>query len=197
MTGYLHKFCAAGIFLLFAGTLAAAPGDRLQVKSQLANVRSGPAAKAAIVMRLKHGSIVIERQRQQDWIEIESGKDRTRSGWIHASLVDKVGPDSQAATVTTGQEADPLYGLFLQAYASMNKRLLRDTGKTFFAKVENVGNRVIQLTITDDWLALTRPQREQRLDEIFTIWDAAVGDDIPITVDIVDQEGNRLMSKFK
>lgn len=193
MTCYLHKVCAAGIVLLFACALAAAPGDRLQVKAKLANVRSGPASGSAIVMRLQQGSIVIERQREKDWIEIERVKDQTRTGWIHASLVAKAGPDSPA----TATSADPLYDLFLQAYATMNKRLLRDTGKAFFAKVENVGNRVIQLTITDDWLALTRPQREQRLNEIFTIWDAAVGDDIPITVDIVDADGNRLMSKFK
>ena len=197
----LHKaiwLCAAiCVTGLCSGYAAAAPGDRLSVTVNRANVRSGPSTSHSVVMQLQQGSIVVERRRQDDWIEIESTDSGLKSGWIHAPLVKVETTAGQPVASNETAATDPLFELFMQAFAIYQKRVKSKTGRQYFDKVENPGNRVVQLTITDDWLNLTRPEQEEQLTEIFNIWDAAVGDGVPITVDIIDQDGTRLLSKFR
>ena len=185
------------LLLLFSCNLAAAPGDRLTVIVNIANVRAGPSTDYPVLLKLDHDSEVVEKQRRDDWIEIEYTGSTGRTGWIHAPLLSKGPADETTATPDQEIAVDPLYDLFKRAFAEFNARIKARTGKVYFAAVENPGNRVIQLTVTDDWLNLTRPERYAQLDEIFIIWDAAVGDGIPITVDLIDQDGTRLLSKFR
>ena len=185
------------LLLLFSCNLAAAPGDRLTVTVNIANVRAGPSTDYPVLLKLDHDSEVIEIQRRDGWVEIEYIGTTRRSGWIHAPLLNKAPADETTATPDQEAASDPLYDLFKRAYAEFNARIKARTGKVYFATVENPGNRVIRLTVTDDWLNLTRPERDEQLNEIFTIWDAAVGDGIPITVDLIDRDGTRLMSKFR
>ena len=196
----LHKTIVLGAALsvagLVAGDLIAATGDSLSITVSRANVRSGPSRNHPVIMQLSRGGKVVELQRQNGWVEITSGRTDPKSGWIHSALV---GKDTTNKTGTANQDAgsDPLFALFKMAFEQMSTRIKNQTGKTYFAKVENPGNRVIQVTVAADWSSLTRTEREEQLTEIFRIWDAAVGDGVPITVDIIDQDGIRLLSKFK
>ncbi|MBF8270733.1 MAG: SH3b protein [Gammaproteobacteria bacterium] len=135
--------------------------------------------------------------RTSAWIEVKSKDSDLKSGWIHATLLSKDTTAEQLINSNATISSDPLFDLFMQAFNQYQSKLKTNTGHTYFAKVENPGNRVIQLTITDDWLNVSRPERDVQLTEIFNIWNAAVGDDVPITVDIIDRDGTRLLSKFK
>ncbi|MBF8270520.1 MAG: putative N-acetylmuramoyl-L-alanine amidase, partial [Gammaproteobacteria bacterium] len=182
---------------LFSGNVAATPGDRLSVTVKRANVRTGPSTSHPIVYQLQRGSKVIELQHKDDWIEVDSKDSNSKSGWIHSTLLSKDTAGEKPITSNKTVSSDPLFDLFMQAFEQYQAKVKTNTGQTYFAKVENPGNRVIQLTITNDWVNLSRPERDAQLTEIFNIWNAAVGDDLPITVDIIDQDGTRLLSKFK
>ena len=191
-------FCGAVLVAgMFSGNVAAAPGDRLSVTVNRTNVRSGPSTSYPVVLQLQQGSKVIERQRHDVWVEIECKAADLKSGWIHAPLLSEDKNVAKPITVNEAASSDPLFELFTQAFEEYKAKVKSKTGRMYFGKVENPGNRVIQLTITDDWLKLPRPKRDEQLTEIFNIWNAAVGDGVPITVDIIDPDGTRLISKFK
>jgi hypothetical protein len=203
------------LLLLGPAMAMAETGDRVYVKFPVVNLRSGPDITSPVTLKLGKGQPLIEVERQDDWVLVATGRSDVRSGWVYANLIspDRDGDkpatpaaaDKPAAMANVEKKAPaakpdpdgPLFGLFRQAFSEFNAKLNTETGKDCFSKVENPGHGVVRLTITDDWPDLTHGQRQQALADIFAIWDAAVGINVPITVDIIDQDGIRLMSKFR
>jgi len=190
-------------------------GDRVYINYPVVNLRDGPDITSPIVLKLNKGQALIEVERQDDWVLVATGRSDVKSGWVYANLIGPAGDDKKsAATVKVEKPAataevkkklppakpdpdGPLFNLFRQAFAELNTRLKAETGKDCFSMVGNPGHGVVQVTITDDWPDLSHEQRQQTLTDIFAIWDAAVGVKMPITVDIIDKDGIRLMSKFR
>lgn len=185
------------LFYLFSYSVTAAPGDTLSIDVDLANVREGPSTNFPVVMKLGKGRNLIEIRRQSDWVEIETGKSIIKSGWIYAPLLKQVNAAKTTIVLKIDGSTNPLFELFKLAFNELNENIKRETGQTYFTKSENPDNRTIQLTATESWLNAPREARQENLSEIFEIWGAAVGDGLPITVDIIDNNGDRLMSMFR
>lgn len=175
----------------------AANGDKLVINGSIVNVRSGPATSYPVLLKFQKGREVVELQRRDNWVEIATGRDDVVTGWIYAPLLSQADKRNVPTMKVKEDTSDPLFELFTQALRELNERIRSQTGNTYFSQVENPGNKVIRLTVTYAWSNLSREQRDRMLADVFAIWDAAVGIHVPITVDIVDRDGNRLMSKFR
>ena len=164
-------------------------GTKLVVTATLANLREGPSTRHRVLLRLQHGRQLTEMLRDGNWVRVSTGETGTPAGWIHASLV------------MPAPETDPagaVFDLFRRAMDEYEKRVYQRTGKDYFSEIENPGNLVIQLTASNTWLAATREERNAVLDQVFNLWRAAVGNDLlGITVEILDTDGTRLVSKFR
>lgn len=203
------------IFFIATSVATADTGDRLYVKFPIVNLRSGPDITSPVILKLKKGRALIEVERQDDWVLVATGRHDIKSGWLYANLLSPTNPDEKPAapakdekpavqanaekkTPSAKPDPDgPLFMLFRHAFSEFNEKLITDTGKVCFNKLENPAHGVVQLTVNDDWAALTRAQRQQAMTDIFAIWNAAAGAGMPITVDIVDTDGLRLMSRFR
>ena len=211
------------LFLLAPAVATADTGDRLYVKYPVVNLRSGPDITYPVTLKLNKGTALIEVQRQGSWVQVATGRGDVKSGWLYADLLrpakdaSKTKPESKKVTsktksknekrttkrsnktkVANKQTVDgPLFNLFTQAFKELNEKLKKKTGKNCFSKIDNPAHGVVQLTVNHNWAGLTRAQREQAMKDIFAIWNAAEGESVPITVDIIDTDGIRLLSKFR
>lgn len=202
--------------LLLAPAMAAADtGDRLYVKYPVVNLRSGPDITKPVILKLKKGRALIEVERQDNWVLVATGRHDIKSGWLYANLLSPTRPGAKPVTPAETKKPaapakvkqkqppaksdpdGPLFVLFRQAFSEMNEKFKTNTGRDCFNKIENPVHGVVQLTVNDNWGKLTHTQREQAMTDIFAIWNAAEGESVPITVDIIDKEGIRLMSKFR
>jgi hypothetical protein len=75
----------------------ATPGQILYVKSETANLRQAPNAKARIVMRLRRDHKVIEFERRRRWVRVGMFDTSGRVGWIHGALLGPEPPGSRPA----------------------------------------------------------------------------------------------------
>lgn len=195
LSSIFHK--AGFIFCLSFSPAMAIPGDTMVITGNVVNLRQGPSTSYPVLMKLRKNQKIIEIQRAEDWVEIDTGRKDISSGWIYARLLKKTVDNQDTDGSEYGATTDPLFGLFKLAFAELNEKLLKQSGKSYFSSVDNPGNRIVRLTASDAWFNTPRPERNAILEEIFLIWCAAVGDGIPVTVEIVDKEGNKLMSKFR
>jgi uncharacterized protein YgiM (DUF1202 family) len=175
--------------ILIAGHVFAAPGDILYVHGDVVNMREGPSTSSGIVLKLQKGHKLMEFQRKGEWVEVGADKTGGKSGWIHFSLIGK-----QLLGGSTKAPADPKFKKFKDAFNELNARIKRKTGITFFTKVENMGDGIVQVTATDKWLSAPQSDKESNLRTIFQLWDAAEGSGLPIAVYVVDKYGNQRMS---
>lgn len=60
-------------------------GDTRIVAVSKANVREGPGSNYGIVMRLNYGTVIVQVQRDQEWLQIRTQDGQI--GWIHDSLI--------------------------------------------------------------------------------------------------------------
>lgn len=185
------------LYCLLSYNVTAAPGDKLSIGVELANMREGPSTNYPVLMRLEQGRKLVEIQRQNKWVEVETGRSNIKSGWIYAPLLKKEVTGKPTIVLKNDGSTNPLFELFKLAFDELNENIKSETGQIFFTKVENPDNRTIQLTATESWLNAPRKERQEKLSEIFKIWDAAIGDGLPITVDIIDKNGDRLMLMFR
>ena len=186
------------LLLIYPWHTMAAPGDELVVTGGLVNVRSAPSLDAPVVMRLAKGRMLTEISREGPWVEINTRRSDIDSAWIHSKLV-TIARESVEAQMPDYQSAEEktLFDLFNRALREMNENNKKETGNTYFQKAKNLGNGVVEVTATEEWLNASRESREKAMSEVFRIWDAAMVDRSSITVFIVNQNGERQMSMFR
>ena len=164
-------------------------GTTLVVTTKLANLREGPSTRHRVLLRLPQDRHLTEILREGNWVRVSTGDPGPTVGWIHASLV------------TTAPETDPagaVFELFRRAMDEYERRAYQRTGKDYFSEIAYPGNLVIQITAAGAWLTAAREERNAVLEEVFDLWQAAVGNDLlGITVEILDPDGTRLVSKFR
>ena len=189
---------------LFTVNILAAPGDVLYVKSNIINMREGPSTEFPVVLKLQKGRKLIEIQSVDGWIEVDTSRSDIRSGWIYESLLQLTPVENVQKTEATSNSAevvnikiDSIYELFKVAFNEFSEQIANKTGYICFTNSKDLGLGTIQVVGTEAWLALPRKEREQTLVQIFDLWDAAVGDGLPITVFIVDNKGDKQMSMMR
>lgn len=167
------------------------------VEAGLANLRDGPSINDDVVLQLDDGSRLYEIQRNGKWVEVRTEPDGGTTGWIHSSLV-KPGrsliPDKQPDKEERLRSA---FEKFKQAFDTLNARIELETGAVPFTRADYVGNGAVRITAAEGWLNLSRIQRERNLSEIFQLWDEVVDVGLPVSVDIVNTDDERLMVMFR
>jgi pyruvate/2-oxoglutarate dehydrogenase complex dihydrolipoamide acyltransferase (E2) component len=88
---------ALAAFLMLGAPASAAPGDALVVAEENVNVRDGPGLESPVVMRVHRDQLVIELERQGDWVRGEIAGAGRQDGWIHGSLLARPGGQRVAA----------------------------------------------------------------------------------------------------
>jgi pyruvate/2-oxoglutarate dehydrogenase complex dihydrolipoamide acyltransferase (E2) component len=100
--------CALAAFLMLGAPAWAAPGDALLVAEENVNVRAGPGLDSSVVMSVHRDQLVIELERQGDWVRGEIAGAGRRDGWIHGSLLAR--PGGQRVAAPLGSSAAPAVG---------------------------------------------------------------------------------------
>jgi uncharacterized protein YraI len=80
-------FTVAACSLLVGGPVLGAAGDYLIVVEDRVNVRSGPGTDRPVRMMVYRNQLVVEIERQGDWVQTAIAGSGGAKGWIHASLL--------------------------------------------------------------------------------------------------------------
>ena len=175
---------------LYSLQLAADSGDKLVVNTNHVNLRQGPSSSYPVLQRVQQGQSLTEIKRYNEWVQVDTGDAGISPVWVHASLVDIV---TMADAQDTG---DRLPEQFSRAFLAYEQELETRLEEDYFATLRSPGNRVLELTVTESWIQLERNARNRILDDILGMWSAAAGPG-PVTVDVVDAQGTRLLSIYR
>ena len=179
--------------LLFAPSIAwAAPGDTLYVQVNLAHVRSAPSQSASRVMVVARGHKLIEFERENGWVHVGIVRTGGEYGWISGGLV-----GAEFAGGESAATADQKFTNFENSVFDLNERVRQTAGVEFFTEVENLGDGIVWVTATKAWVETPYSDRENNLNTLFDLWDAAEGTGLPIMVQVVDQHGIFVMRKAR
>ncbi len=184
------KFITTILGILMASIVLAISGDILYVQSDVVNMREAPSTTSEIVLKLQKGHKLVEFQRKGEWVQVGAARTEGKTGWIHSSLIRK---EFIGGSTTAPYSSE--FEKFEMAFNELNSSIKKKTGVTFFTKVENLGDGIIQVTATDIWLSGPKAARQSNLDTLFKIWDAADGSGLPIAVYVVDKNGKQQMLK--
>jgi len=177
---------------IMAINVLAAPGDSFNILGDNVNVRKGPSLKNPMVIKLQKGHGVVEMQRQDGWVEIVDGKTGEKLGWVHSSLIGQKKTEGPAIVTTKDK-----FQKFMSAFDGLNTNIKNKMGLVYFTKAEELGDGIIQITATDEWVNMPKTEKENTLRIIFKIWDKTEGSGLPIAVYIVDKNNNHHMSLYR
>ncbi len=189
------KYLLATLILmspLLAVISSADPGDKLYIAGDSVNVRSDPTQTGPVILQLDRGHELIEFGREGEWINVGIARTGGKDGWVHRSLV-----TSSFSGGGTTAPADPRFNKFREVVEAVNARARSRAGFDFFTKIENLGDGIVELTATEEWLSAPRANRESNLRALFNLWDAADGSGQAIAVYIAEKNGTRVMQRSR
>lgn len=170
--------------LLFPLQSLAENGDKLVVIESLVNVRAAPTADSESLLKLKKGRNVIEMGRQNNWVKVELHRTDTPTGWIHQSLLDKSEKTEEKITLTS-------FDKFKQRFEDQNEVIKKQNAIINFTEVTHKENGDIELLATEYWLNSDIEKRNTSLSEVFKLWSHYVPVGSSISIQVVDDEGER------
>lgn len=192
---------AFAALVLFGGTTWAASGDTLIVTGSRVNVRAGPSTDTQVMTQVSRDQQVIERERRNEWVQVELTDRGGQQGWIHGSLLEP------AAGAGTGQanvpepaaspDAAELAGVrrFQASVDYLNQRAQQVAGVDLFTGVESAGAGAVQVGTTDAWHTMPPAGQRSYLNTLVARWAAAKGGAEPVSVQIVGPDGSVVMEK--
>lgn len=183
------------IFICLAGPRTAAAVE-LEVTGTIVNLRAGPALEQAVLLKLPRGRRLIELSRQGDWIEVGTGRDDVKSGWIHHTLLKPLPDTETGAAPVPAMTPEPLRDIDGR-FRSLNEDLTREYGFAAFTGDVVADSNTLEITATPDWFIASQAQREQILSAVFELWSDSLAPGASITVQVLDAQGNRHMMMFR
>lgn len=186
-----------GFLCLFITIVLAEPGDELIVQGGIVNLRKGPSIDQDVVLKLEDGRKLYEIRRDGSWVEVRTKVTGGTTGWIHSSLVRQSGNLKAAKKPDKEEQLKLAFEKFKPDFDRLNARQELETGNRPFTNVEYIGNGTVKVTATKRWLNSIQMNRERVLNEIFKLWDARVSSGLPVSIDIVNTDGQRLMVMFR
>lgn len=185
---------SAALATLSAAPTFAAPGDKFSVAAGAANLRTGPNANDAVVIRLTQGAVVVELERSpgNGWVKVETTEGEKKSGWVALSTLQ---PLTNAALAASGEQSEA-FQRFLPTLNQYNQDVLRTAGLLMFVEAREVDKGTISLRPSLAWLKL-RDEHNPSAGRAFELWEAANGgpDKVPgLTLIITDQQGTNYMT---
>jgi pyruvate/2-oxoglutarate dehydrogenase complex dihydrolipoamide acyltransferase (E2) component len=98
----LARYALACLLTLGAPALAA-EGDALLVAAENVNVRAGAGLDSQVLMRVHRNQLLIELEREGDWVRGEIAGPGGQVGWIHGSLLARPGGERVAAPLGSAE----------------------------------------------------------------------------------------------
>lgn len=171
-------------YFVFTKSVFSAEGDKLFIMESLVNVRSEPSAESDVLLKLKQGREVTEIQRQSNWIKVDLHRDDIQFGWIHKKLLSKVEKSENTTSPTRFEK-------FKKRFDDHNEVINKQNGNLFFINVLHKGKGDIELIATPFWLSSDMEIRNSSLSEIFTLWSKYVPVGSSLSVQVLDEKGER------
>jgi SH3-like domain-containing protein len=175
------------ICISYTDNSLAAKGDKLKVIGDIVNLRAGPSTSADLLIKLLKDRKVIEIQRQDDWIEIETHRKDIKTGWVHQSLLGKV------ATKSPNTSSPTRFDRFKQRFDDQNQVIKMQNGVIYFSTVKNKGQGQIDVIATEAWLNSQREKRGATMNAIFKLWSNVVPVGSSMSVRVFDEHGEQHM----
>jgi hypothetical protein len=136
---------------------------------------------------VKSGLQLLYIQEQNGWLEFRAIGTGGKSGWVPEKTLLEKAPGLVVRSIE-----NEAYRRFVIGFWEYNQTLVRP-GFTPFTEVSLLGDGIIKVVATDDWLAQPRPKRNRELDSIFRLWAMADDSGLPIAVYVYDQSGQTRM----
>jgi len=171
----------------------ATPGDELVITGFVVNLRAQPDMNATVLLKLKEDLTVTEIKREGDWVQVYNERAGVPIGWVHNSLLVTLSISNTAAIINHTEA----YDRFMPAYNNLNETWKQKHGTLPFVTIEEYINRRIRITATTEWLQTEQTAREQMVADLFKKWSNIVEPGLPADIEIVDANGNKLMSMFR
>jgi len=130
---------------------------------------------------VKSGLQLMYIQEQNGWMEFRAFGTGGKSGWITETVL--VGKTSGLVVRSFENEA---YRSFSKGFWEYSRTLERP-GFRPFTVLAFMGDGMIKVTATDDWLAQARSKRDRQIDSVFRLWAIAANSGLPIAVYVYDQ----------
>ena len=158
------------------------PGAIIYVRSPIA-LKPFPDEDSLGFEEVKSGLQLMYIQKQNGWLEIRAIGTGGKSGWIPESALS----GKTSGVVVTAIENDAYRG-FIKGFWEYSRSLERPGFKPF-TEVAFMGDGIIKVIATDDWLAQPRPDRDRDVGSIYQLWTVADGTGSPTAVYVYDQAG--------
>ncbi len=168
----------------------AATGDKLIITGEVVNVRRGPSTSAEPLLKLSKDREVIEIQRQQNWVEIETHHEDIKTGWIHQSLLGKT---IIKVTKSPNTSSSTHFDKFKQRFDDQNQVIKKQNGVIYFLEVKKTGQGQIEVIATDAWLNAQREKRGTTTNAVFKLWSKVVPVGSSMSVRVLDEQGEQHM----
>ena len=159
-------------------------GDELVVTKNLVNVRSEASLESEVLLRLEEGRNVIEIQRQKNWIKVALDLDDISYGWIHKSLLTKVVKQENKSSLINFEK-------FIQEFNDYKAVIKNQNGTIYFTKATHKEKGNIELLATQAWLNSSIEVRNNSLTDVFKLWTKFVSVGSSISVQVLDEQGER------
>lgn len=187
----------APLFLLLVWVLPlnaiADPGDELVITGFVVNLRAQPSTDAAVLLKLKEDLTVVEIQREGDWVQVYNDRAGVPTGWVHHSLIVPLSTGNTTAIINHTES----YNRFMTTYDKLSESWKKIHGVLPFVMIAEYINRKIRITATTEWLQAEQAEREQMVVDLFKSWSQIVEPGLTAEIEIVDSNGNKLMSMFQ
>jgi uncharacterized protein YgiM (DUF1202 family) len=172
----------------YTANSVAAAGDELIVIESLVNVRSAPSNDSEPLLRLKQDRKVTEIQRQGNWVEVEMHRDGISTGWIHGSLLSKAETNTTEARNTISPTR---FDNFMQRFNNHNEVIKKQHGEIYFTEAKSKSRSEIEVIATQAWINSDIEVRNNTLSEIFNLWSDVVPVGTSISVQVLDEQGEK------
>ncbi len=168
---------------------SAETGDALVITANIVNLRSAPTTEADVLIKLLKGKQVMEIQRQAEWVNIETGREDIKTGWVHQSLVNKVVQKESPRE----NPADKRFKIFLQKFNDYNDAIRQKNDIVYFTAVKNNGAGSINVIATQAWLEMDHAARGIALNEVFKLWRDVTPVGSAMSIVVLDEQGEQHM----
>ena len=186
------KLLLSAFLLGYLANSFASPGDSLVISGDLVNFRTAPSTNSAISTKLPRGTRLIEIQRQGEWVEVKTGREDIKTGWVHGSLL----YSARETTKADGQYAAPslnLFNKFKPLFEKQKENIKNQAGDNYFANARFVNESTIGVIATEAWLVSASEERQTALGKVLDIWNKVNPDANAIIVRVYDLLGEQHM----
>ena len=177
-----HIIITVIISVLSITQVQARAGDTLVITGNIVNLRTGPSTNTDVAIKLLKDRKVKEIQRQDDWVEVETGRTDIKSGWVHRSLLKVI-----KQRLSLAQKRFVRFNEHFTQY----KETMKQTGAEYFLEAKDKGEGTLEIVVTKAWLNANDEKKQHSLNKVFQLWSAVIPVGSAMSVHVIDRNGEQ------